>query len=330
MLDSNQQAILMLTARFGPAQKGEPTPLTPIEYGRFSRWLHSRKLAPKDLMSDIDAVMNLWDDPKGKVTSDRVSYLFGRGVAMGIALDKWTSAGLWILTRADKGYPIRLRKALGDAAPAVFFGVGNPDLLQAGGLAIVGSRHIRTAEEDFTARLANCAAASGMNVVSGGARGVDEAAMLAALRGEGTALGVLGNGLLDAALSDKWRDYLQRRDLCLASTFFPEASFHVGNAMARNKYLYALSDFGMVIRSEKGKGGTWAGATEALKKSLAPVFVHPDSDADGNAALLELGAYPLNPPEATESMDESWLRRALAGVAPASAKATSGEQQELY
>ena len=106
-------------------------------------------------------------------------------------------------------------------------------------------------------------------MVSGGAKGVDEAAMLAALEVDGTALGILANGLLPMALSSKWRPHLRKNELCLVSPHYPEAPFHVGNAMGRNKYIYCLADYGLVVRSEKGEGGTWAGATEAIKKNMA-------------------------------------------------------------
>ena len=94
-----------------------------------------------------------------------------------------------------------------------------------------------------------------MNVVSGGARGVDATAMLAALEIDGTATGVLANGLLSAALSGEWRRYVKKNDLCLVSTNSPEAPFQVGLAMGRNKYIYCLADYALIVRSEKEKGG---------------------------------------------------------------------------
>ena len=59
----------------------------------------------------------------------------------------------------------------------------------------------------------------------------------------------------------------------LATPYLPHASFNVGMAMARNKLIYALSDFGLVIASDAEKGGTWAGAEEGLKAGWVPVFV---------------------------------------------------------
>jgi len=312
-LDENQQAILLLAAHFSTPGRGDPTPLTPMEYGRLSAWMLENQFQHKELLSRFDDIRAAWVDPKAKITGDRLEFLLGRGVAMGIALEKWNNAGIWIITAADSGYPEPLRRKLPKDAPPLFFGIGNQGLLNAGGLALVGSRKIDSADRDYSQTLAQAAANAGMNVVSGGAKGVDETSMLAALEVDGTALGILANSLLPAALSPKWRPYLRKNELCLVSPQYPEAPFHVGHAMGRNKYIYALADHSVVVRSEKGEGGTWAGATEAIKKKLAPVFVKPASDAEGNKALIALGAAAL-PTVATDASDDAnWLIKALDG-----------------
>jgi predicted Rossmann fold nucleotide-binding protein DprA/Smf involved in DNA uptake len=70
-----------------------------------------------------------------------------------------------------------------------------------------------------------------------------------------------------------------------------EAPFNVGNAMARNNYVYCLADAGVVVTTSKESGGTWAGAMESLKHGWVPLWVkeHPDAGS-GNAALVHRGA----------------------------------------
>lgn len=315
MLSEDNQSILLLTARFGESNPGDPTPLTGLEYGRLAQWLHERQMTPRDLMMEFEANSQGWDDPKRKVTKDRLAFLLGRGLTMSLALEKWNSAGIWILTRADRDYPERLRLKLGDQRPPVLFGVGDIKLLDRGGVSVVGSRKINDDDSDFAQRLGALAASSGMNVVSGGAKGVDETAMLSALHAEGTAVGILADGLMKRALSGKWQPAIKSNDLCLISAAHPGAGFNVGNAMARNKYIYCLSDYGVVVRSDQ-KGGTWEGANEAIKKDLAPVFVRAQSDAAGNKALLKAGARPLDFPAGGANVDGQWLVTTLGRDAP--------------
>ena len=147
------------------------------------------------------------------------------------------------------------------------------------------------ADLDYSRALGQRAAAAGVSIVSGGARGVDETAMLGALQSEGTAVGVMADSLLRACTGAKYRAYLAQNDLVLVSPFYPEAGFNTGNAMQRNKYVYCLADAGVAVHSGTS-GGTWNGATEVLKKGWVPLWVRPNDDPDaGNQALLAMGAH---------------------------------------
>lgn len=79
--------------------------------------------------------------------------------------------------------------------------------------------------------------------------------------------------------------------LCLCTPYKPDAGFSVANAMGRNKLIYALSQATVVVAADEGKGGTWAGAVEALTQQIAPVIVRVGESAPpGNGQLARLGA----------------------------------------
>ena len=324
-MDKNKQAILLLCAHFSAPKKGAPTPLTPLEYGRFAIYMKESQLQPKDLFDSArcNSLLEQWQDPKRKITEERVRYLLGRGLAMGLANDKWHSAGIWIIARSDAEYPQRLKKKLGHAAPALIFGVGNKQLLNTGGLGVVGSRNIDDADSEFTKQVCKQAAVERLTIVSGGARGVDETAMLSALEGDGNAVGILANDLYKNAMAGKWRTYLKNDQLVLVSMFYPEARFLVGNAMARNKYIYTLADNALVVRSDENSGGTWAGAIENIKHEWIPLFVASPSEAEGNAALINKGAKPLCVANESSSPPD-WLSVELASKAFPKQRAASG------
>jgi predicted Rossmann fold nucleotide-binding protein DprA/Smf involved in DNA uptake len=285
------QAVLLLTVWLTKPAKDEPKPLTPTEWGRFAAWLKSQEKSPEMLLAGADPADCLQGWLDRTITPDRLRYLLGRSGALGLALERWQRAGLWVMTRSDADYPSRLKKRLTLEAPPVLFGCGSRQLLDQGGVAVVGSRAARPEDLDFTSRLGAEIAAQGFSVVSGGAAGVDETAMLGALAKEGTASGVLADNLLRAALSAKYRKGLMSKNLVLVSPFNPEAPFNVGNAMARNKYIYCLADAGVVVTTSKETGGTWTGAIENLKNGWVPLWVKENGDADsGNAALVQRGA----------------------------------------
>ncbi|MGB3653202.1 MAG: DNA-processing protein DprA [Rivularia sp. (in: cyanobacteria)] len=216
---------------------------------------------------------------------------------LSLAVEKCTNQGLWILGRGDTNYPKCLKQTLKHSAPAILYGIGNIKLLSMGGLAIVGSRDVDEEKLDYTKKIAQQSAVQGIQVISGAARGVDRAAMLGVLQAGGTSVGVLANSLTKASVDREYRSSIKEGRLALISSYDPDAGFNVGNAMGRNKYIYALADYALVIDSTAGKGGTWAGAVEAISKLNVSVFVrmHP-TISEGNQQLHDKGAKVF-PPE---------------------------------
>jgi predicted Rossmann fold nucleotide-binding protein DprA/Smf involved in DNA uptake len=297
-LTKDAKAILLLCGRFGKNDAINGTrPLSLSEYNRLAGWLVACKARPADLLSD--AATDLLAGAPAGIDTDRAKNLLSRGAAMALAVEKWTNNGIWVICRSDAAYPERLKHHLKKQAPPILYGIGEIDLVSRGGLAVVGSRNIDNEGELFTRKVAEESARQRIQIVSGGARGVDQIAMLAALEAGGTVLGVLADSLMKAAVSGKYRRGIREKQLTLISPYNPDARFNVGNAMARNKYIYALADCALVAASEYQKGGTWAGAREELKRESArAVFVRDEGSVlDGNNALKKMGAlaFPKQP-----------------------------------
>jgi len=292
-LSPDTQAVLLLCGHFGQKASSEIKPLTPSEYAWMVQWLQEQNMRPADLL-DTAATTKLKHIAYKDITAGRLIGLLMRGGALALAIEAWTNKGLWVISRGDKAYPSRLKKHLGQAAPPIFYGVGQPNLLERGGLAIVGSRNIDKPIIDFTKAIAKKSAHQKITVISGGARGVDTEAMLTTLTHGGTAVGVLADKLATAAVAGKYREALREERLVLISAFDPNAGFNIGNAMARNKYIYVLADWAVVVNSDYQKGGTWSGAVENLRAKWVPLFVRKDeSIPEGNQQLLNQGAIAL-------------------------------------
>jgi predicted Rossmann fold nucleotide-binding protein DprA/Smf involved in DNA uptake len=123
------------------------------------------------------------------------------------------------------------------------------------------------------------------------------------LEAGGNVIGVLADSLEAAAMNRENRDLLMDGRLVLISPYDPSAGFNVGNAMQRNKLIYALADAALVVSSDYEKGGTWAGAVEQLNKlKLVPVYVRSTGEmGNGLAALGKKGALPWPNPQGTDA-----------------------------
>ncbi|BAB75151.1 DNA-processing protein DprA [Anabaena sp. FACHB-709] len=297
VLPPDTQAILLLCASFGQSRQVEPQPLTLSEYNSLAEWLLQQEMRPAHLLEST-VKEQLKQLHISKLDPERLLALLARGAMLSLAVEKWTSRGLWILGRSDAQYPKLLKQRLKHSAPAILYGVGKIELLSQGGLAIVGSRDVDEELLAYTRKVAETSALDGMQVISGAARGVDQEAMLSILNAGGTSVGVLADSLTKAAVNSKYRSSLKEGRLALISSYDPDAGFNTGNAMGRNKYIYALADYALVVNSSFGQGGTWAGAVEALSRlKEIPVFVRMAPTAsEGNRQLHNQGAKPF-PPE---------------------------------
>ena len=313
-LSADTEVVLLLCGRFGGERQEPFQPLSTREYGEFAKWLNARALRPADLLSDSGRA-HLPNVHEAKLERKRVDFLLGRGTALALALERWSRGGLWVMSRGDPEFPKRLKRHLKHTAPPLLYGAGDKALLEAGGLAVIGSRDATDSALDFTRAIASKCAKEGLGVVSGGARGVDAAAMQGATEAGGVSIGVLASDLLKTSVNRQNRIGLQEGRLALISPFYPEAGFNAGNAMARNKFIYTLADQALVIDSALGSGGTWEGALEDLQHRWVPLYVRAPGNGPGNAALIEKGGIAF-----TFAMDASET------LADFFARATSSEK----
>ena len=175
---------------------------------------------------------------------------------------------------------------------------------------MVGSREADDDRLAFARMVGSRCARSGIQVISGGARGVDAEAMIACMSAGGCATGVLAEGLARSISSGRFADWVERRSLALVSPFHPDARFQVGTAMARNKLVYALADLAVVVSSDYMSGGTWAGAVENLEHRWAPLFVCTGEGVpEGNLHLAEAGAIPVYDGVASDGDLVKWMVR---------------------
>lgn len=290
---ADTQAVLLLCSRLGQRDENGAKPLTPRQYGALARWLRDRSMRPADLL-DKAGRAQIAELKSPELAPESIERLLDRRAALGIMAERWTSRGLWVLSRSDEAYPSRLKSYLGQAAPPLLFGAGEPRLLQGGGLAIVGSRDASEEDIDFVRKVATACASQDVAVISGGARGVDLEAMAAGFEAGGKAVGVLPDSLARNAVSARYREGLVSGRLDLISPYDPDARWLAFTAMERNKVIYALSNAALVVSSAAENGGTWAGAVEALDAARITVYVKAHGSVkEGNRKLLTRGGRPF-------------------------------------
>jgi DNA processing protein len=213
-------------------------------------------------------------------------------LALGLrAVEAARASGARIVMRGDPLYPPLLRGIEG--APALLYVRGGL-AASAPRVAIVGSRESSEEGLLLARKLGEGFACAGVEVVSGGARGVDAAAHAGALWGEGTTVAVLGCGIdvvyprENAALFDR----IAKGGGAVVSEFAPGTPSAKGNFPRRNRTLSGLSGAVVVVRAAAGSGALIT-ATFAAAQGR-PVFAIPGDQGDplcaGPNGLIESGA----------------------------------------
>lgn len=273
--DRDQHVLaIALTARL--ATRGELPPLSPVRF--WSVYDH--------LAGDLKAATASEDEDLRR--------LAGRTAAAALHAAELESQGITLLTPFRADYPQRYLDRLGAAAPPLLYVAGAPALLADSDrhrLAVVGSRDATEGDLDAARGAAKAAAERGWEVVSGGAKGVDAVALNAAAAQGGNVVALLTDGVRRAMRKGALRRLVSDGQAVLAAPVHPDAGFTVGNAMARNKLIYALADVTYVAAVVEGEGGTWSGSVEALRRDYGRVAVNPDAQAAG--ALQDRGARPV-------------------------------------
>lgn len=219
-----------------------------------------------------------------KEISRRILELLGRTEQLWWYLKQAKIQDCTPITRVSLGYPLILRKRLGLESPGCLWAKGNVSLLDTPAAALVGSRSIDEENLDFAQEVGRQAALQGYTLVSGNAKGADQAAQEACLEAGGRVISVVAD-----TLTDKER----REGLLYLSLDSFDAPFSPARALHRNRIIHALGQLTFVAQCSQGTGGTWDGTVTNLRQSLSPVFCFRDGTA-AMEALQSMGAWGIS------------------------------------
>lgn len=231
--------------------------------------------------------------------ADAVCERLNRVAEVEETLAQYLEIGIGVITEFNSDYPGSWTRRLLERRPPHVFVAGNTSLLDQASIGVVGSRNADPATLDACGEVVRCAVADGLIIVSGGAKGIDRRAIESGIDEGGSGIVILADGLERFVREPSpMKTWIEDGRLCAVSPFKPSAPFQVGNAMARNKLVYALGLRTVVMCSDLEQGGTWAGAVEAVRLGLTPVLVWSGPGCGtGNGALIGLGGVPLERPD---------------------------------
>jgi DNA processing protein len=267
----------------------------------------------------------LSDFPRAIQPHRAAAIVAGRGTLEPAAV--WAAlaaTGVRVLILTARDYPNMLRQTA--APPIVLYVRGDPDLLHAPAVAVVGTRRMTRYGARLTRSLARDLALAGVTVVSGMARGVDTAAHEAALDVEGATAAVLGCGV-DVAFPSSNYQLLERTAAAgvVVSEYPPGSPAYRGNFPARNRIIAGLSAATVVVEAGDPSGAliTAAFAVDEGRSVCAVPGPAGGAATAGTHRLLRSGASAVA--SATEVIEDADLGEKVRfrGVGPDAGAADS-------
>lgn len=276
-MNEREKGFLLLSSRLGDPERKPLTAFQLRELARFVRAWDS-PTDTRELTADDLARAGL-----SRVFAEKIVSLLSDELQMDAYLSRGLQWDCRPMARVNPDYPLLLRKRLGLDSPGCLWIKGNESLLPAPAVALVGSRDLFPENRVFAETVGMQAARQGYVLVSGNARGADQAAQNACLRAGGSVISVIADCLAEKRSHPSV--------LYLSDEGFDEP-FSAQRALHRNHIIHSLGRIVFVAQCTYGKGGTWDGTVQNLRHGRSKVFCF----RDGSPAVRELeqmGAIPI-------------------------------------
>jgi DNA processing protein len=176
--------------------------------------------------------------------------------------------------------------------------MGTPHWTKRPSLGVVGSRKMSSLTKEWMDQeLLPFLNRNDVSVISGGARGVDQAAHLCALRAKKPTFVFLPSGLSEIYPRDmvEWKNQILNTGGAFLSEYWPNEKIKKHYFIERNRLIAAMSDFVLIAQGEK-KSGTLLTAQWALDlgRDIGVLPGHPmDFHFSGNLHLMRSGVPPV-------------------------------------
>ena len=174
-ISNNTKVLILLRIKLNQNEKIDL--LKPKELRSVICYLQNSKLEPKDLVKTNQQSLALNIEKELGIKAIRLNALLNRGISLGFSLNNWSQLGIWVISIFDKEYPIFFRIRNRKNQPFLIFGCGDINIINSGGLAVIGSRNANNKAIKYAFETGRKLAQNHITIISGGAKGIDSSSV---------------------------------------------------------------------------------------------------------------------------------------------------------
>ena len=297
-MNTLEKGFLLLTSHLGdPARK----PLTATQLRTLAQRVQTMNRTEEDRDLQLQDLIALG---YGRDMAGRFLHLLSQEDVLEHYINRGKGQNCVPVTRISENYPRLLRYRLGPDSPGCLWAKGDLSLFNTPAIALVGSRDLRESNRQFAEEVGIQAARQGLTLVSGNARGADQAAQNACLRAGGRVISIVADELA--------KHPMQENILYVSEDGFSEA-FSAQRAISRNRCIHALGRMVFVAQASLQKGGTWDGTVKNLRHGWSSIACFRDG-SEAMAELEQMGAFlvsmqDLSVLQSLSESDQGFLER---------------------
>ena len=294
-MNAREEGFLLLTSTLGvPGRRTltQPQLRTLGKRVQNACWENlDRDVAPEDLMAL----------GYSREMAQRILVLLEDGELLAYYCQRGRAMDCYPVSRVSDGYPQQLYKKLSMESPGCLWYKGDVTLLQRPMVSLVGSRDLLPENREFAREVGRQAARQGYVLVSGNARGADQAAQNACLEAGGSVISVVADALAEHRLRENVL-YISEEDF--------DAPFSAQRAISRNRVIHSLGQMTFVAQCGYQQGGTWDGTVKNLRFGWSDVYCFDDG-SPASHLLADMGAQSV---EMCQLSDFAALPKQVAGL----------------
>lgn len=214
----------------------------------------------------------------------------------------------------DPRFPRRLRDELAPPSPVLFW-IGELSLLDhSPTVGIIGSSSPSRGGARIARTLGQALGEAGWMIVSGMAKGIDQAGHRGALESGGSTAAFLPQGMLDYRVAPMLREFAHQEQFLILSSWPPTAGWSGSLAVRRDVQIAQAAD-GLVAVEMSARGGGTRYTVNFARERQRPVWTlqYPriPRQALGNTWLLRTGAKPIAL-DARQAVEDESLKALMA------------------